>query len=352
MGKREDGKSTEYFIGKTLQVVRIRLASSDQDIDTWLLLSVYALAITELWNGCPAIWRKYPEKYFSILYGENSSLQACRLHLNALLQLINRVGGWDRIDSYVMESTILADKFLALYEMKPPVIPLTWDPGPVPPSAYSSPDFVFNSSVLPHSGQNLLALPLDITLYSIILDILSYARVAHISWAHVSTSTSDDERWLFLRLQALIYRLLLLDNLHPGINECIRLSSLIFLLNATQYHGAQVCARTLLSHFREALVKARFWDDGFDSSLRFWLLCTGAMTTEPSEENAWFVGMVTRFGCGLFFEQVDELLKNELEGFLFLPEKQKQMLDRLMDVVCKRLGTLSNDDIETSWWDF
>jgi hypothetical protein len=73
----------------------------------------------------------------------------------ALVRLVEDSGGWDSVDSYVLESSILADKYLALYEMTIPVIPLTWDPGPMPKARQDELQ-IQPHSTLPQLGKKLL----------------------------------------------------------------------------------------------------------------------------------------------------------------------------------------------------
>ena len=99
-----------------MQAVRKRLSEkkADQAPDTWLLLSVYALTITEFWSAMPEIWTKCPSRYASVpISDKRRVLTTSGIHMRALVQLVEDAGGWGSVDSYVLESSILADKYMA-----------------------------------------------------------------------------------------------------------------------------------------------------------------------------------------------------------------------------------------------
>jgi hypothetical protein len=336
VGRIEENRAPEYFIGKAMQAVRIRLSekNADQAPDTWLLLSVYALAITEFWGAMPEIWTKCPTRYTGVLsLDKRSVLRTSRIHMCALVRLVEDAGGWESVDSYVLESSILAGKYMALYEMTMPVIPLTWDPGPMPKARRDELQ-IQPHNTLPQLGKKLLTVPMRHKLAQAIGDVIDFARMAHCTWSHADRLTSLDENWLFLRHQALVYQLLSLgDSLQP-LENCVRITTLLFLLNATEYHGAYVSARMTLQHLISALVRARFWEDddlGHVQGVVRWCICTGAMTLEPSRERDWFRGMLVRFSLSSSSVWTEDAFQEGLEPYLFLAVKQKVQLSGLIE---------------------
>ncbi|KAI8724079.1 hypothetical protein NCS52_00265100 [Fusarium sp. LHS14.1] len=288
----------EYFIDKALQAVRERLQDTQQlKIDNRLALSIYSLAITEFWSGSPNLWTRCPERHKAMMSAPSTDASAARTHLNALSRVVGSAGGWSKFDPYVLESTILADKFLALAEFKPPVVPLTWDP----------------ISLFPG---NIEGTQLTLLQHNLLTSYWSGGE----RYANVETN-------LFLKLQALTYRLLHLQDLEKSDN-CIRTTTLTILLSATQYHGSQASARTLISRLRQALVEARFCSDGLDEGIRFWCLYTGAMTTEASPDKDWFLCMIHRFYLP---SALDYQVEERLRDYLFLPDRQGAQLSALMD---------------------
>ncbi|KAF4966555.1 hypothetical protein FSARC_5797 [Fusarium sarcochroum] len=319
-GVLDQKRPPEYFIDKALQAVRVRLEDAQGlKADNWLALSIYSLAITEFWSGAPVLWTRCPERYAAMMSPPSTDTSAARTHLGALLSVVNNAGGWSQFDPYVLESTVLADKFLALDEFKTPVVPSTWDPISLSPGYVASPV----PTLLRH---NLLSKVVSLDLCLVLQDIISYVHFAVAYWSggdrHDKTETN-----LFLKLQALIHRLLHLQDLQRSDN-CIRIATLTFLLNSTQYHGSQASARTLISRLRQALVEARFWSDELDEGIRFWCLYTAAMTTEASPDKDWFLCMIQRFYLP---SALSYPVEERLRGYLFLSDRQGAQLSKLMN---------------------
>ncbi|KAM0549147.1 hypothetical protein ACHAPJ_009602 [Fusarium lateritium] len=319
-GVLDPKRPPEYFIDKALQAVRVRLQHTQGlKVDNWLALSIYSLAITEFWSGTPFLWTRCPERYMATMNTPRTGASAARTHLGALLRVVDNAGGWSQFDPYVLESTILADKFLALTEFKAPVVPPTWDPISL------SPGYV-ESTAPTLLGHNLLSKIASLDLRLVLQDIISYINYAVTYWS--SGKRHDNiETNLFLKLQALTYRLLHLQGLQQSDN-CIRIATLTFLLNVTQYHGPQTSARTLIPRLRQALIEARFWSDELDEGIRFWCLYTAAMTTEASPDRDWFLCMIQRYYLP---PALDYGVEERLRGYLFLSDRQGAQLSTLMN---------------------
>jgi hypothetical protein len=349
-GKYEHNKPPEYLIGKALQAVRLRLAARDarQSQDVWLLLSIYSLTITEFWGTIPEIWTKCPARYISVLNSDRrDGLKSCRIHLGALLRIVSDAGGWKMLDPYILESSILADKYMAIHEMSTPVIPLTWDPGPMSKARQDELQ-IHPESTLPHLGKKLLEATIGQQLATVIEAVVDFARIAHCAWSCANKLISLDENWLFLRHQALVYRLLSLPDSLQGLENCVRITTLIFLLNAAEYHGAYVSARTTLKYLTSALIRARLWEEGLRDGVLFWILCTGAMTTEQSRERDWFQEMLVRFYIPPSFVWSKQTLAEDLGSYLFLVEKQESQLLRLVDRLNARTEEILMHQLEQS----
>ncbi|KXX81413.1 hypothetical protein MMYC01_202654 [Madurella mycetomatis] len=351
-GILDTSRPPEYFIGKAISRVRHRIANpSPPDIPgggcerseedkQWFALSIYSLAITENWNHMPPVWARCPSRQALALRKDNPSRAASRMHLQALVRFINDNGSWGAFDPYVIESAILADKYLSLWETESPIIPLTWDPGPLSRAVRDvlgiDEDEGTKSGV--EMGNNLLHLPLCKHLKDIIADLADYTRIARAAWAQPETVTSELQSWLFLRLQSFYFRLMLLDKdrLSP-LDDCIRIIVLTFLLATTHYHGAVVCAANMVSKIRSALVRASFWDENVFGSrgLRFWCLCMGAIAAGATLEREWFldriVEMAAAGGDSDGSGRHEWESRESIDGYLFLWDSQGAELSALID---------------------
>jgi hypothetical protein len=326
MGTVEKGKTPEYFIDKALRAVRARLSSDHDTIDTWLLLSVYALAITEFWNSLPKMWNKCPERRAAADKVMHTCRKTCYIHLRALIGLVDSVGGSQNIHSYVLESMILMDKFLAMTEKTKPLVPLTWDPGPFPPFVQDM-DVAY-SERMGMLGGRFLQINLGGLLLQIILDVADYVRTAQYHWDHCEVTT-EDENWLYFRLQSLIYRLCLLDGIEIGDN-CVRLATLLFLQNIIHFEGMQIPAITVLRQLKAALLTGATVVESKERGLLFWCLCTGALVKESGDDRQWFIdGVMSLFGS-MSLSWSESSLQDFLIGYLYLPEREGEQLARLI----------------------
>ncbi|KAF4345641.1 hypothetical protein FBEOM_406 [Fusarium beomiforme] len=318
----ERKRSPQYLMQKALKAVQRRLEDTrETQIDNWLVLSIYGLAITEFWTDRPGLWKRCPDMFAALMGTPKREISASRVHLNALIRLVDNAGGWNQFDPYVLESTILLDKFLALTEFKTPLLPLTWDPITITPGHVES-------TVANGLGQDLLVKTVSLDLYILLQDIVSYMKYAVNYWSGTERQANIESN-LFLKLQALIYRLLNLQGL-VKLDNCICLTTLVFQLSITQYHGSQVAARTLIPRLRQAIVEARFWEDEVGEDLRFWCLYTGAMAAEASPDKDWFISMIQWF-C---LPSVNEYQAREILGrYLFLPDRQGEQLSRLVNIL-------------------
>ncbi|KAJ6441990.1 hypothetical protein O9K51_05541 [Purpureocillium lavendulum] len=341
----------EYFLVKALRAVRERLREYDTPpwqqylgghhhrrrhrrpdlpVHDWLVLSVYALAMTEMWNALPAMWTAFPQRQAAAARLARHGVAASRTHLHALLHLVTRSGGWTCFDPYVLDSALLADKYLAISDMRPPVIPLTWDPGPR--SAHGG-DRCHDENVFPRLGTGFTAESLSQDLASVICDLVSYCRVAESIWSSKPVRvTNGDEAWLFRHLQAIKYRLL--NHLHNAsagyTGRCVCLAAAIFSLACIPSRGPLVGAQYAATQLRALLLEADATNSALlnmSADMKLWCVCTGALLPETFDGREWFVHQVARQLDG------DEMMQDlacRLEPYLFLPSRQGSYLSSLI----------------------
>ncbi|VUC31342.1 unnamed protein product [Clonostachys rosea] len=320
-----ESRPPEYFIGKALQAVRMRLASQPRfKVDNWIMISIYSLAITQFWNSSTRVWARYPTRALSILDNGPCEPNSARLHLEIMKNLVSEAGGWKSFDPYILESAILADKYMSINNWETPTLPFTWDLGPLPMGLI---DNEHSTISMPTLGSGFRTIPIARSLKQAIEDVTDYVHFAEAYWAG-TRRFHHLEHHLFLRLQALLCRLLLLSDL-DSFNHSIRLTAMIFLLGATEYHGSQVSAATLLPRLRSSLLAARFWEGVFDEGVRLWCLITAAMITQKSVDQSWFLSMVEIYSTAGSLGIEDGDLQQKLCRYLFLPSRQASRLRNL-----------------------
>lgn len=347
-GILDPSRPPEYFIGKALSQMRLRLATTAQRLPDgpggddgncaasadkkWLALSIYSLAITENWNHMPPIWARCPPRQALALREDNSSRAASRMHLQALVGFVDGNGGWRAFDPYIKESAILADKFLSLWEMKPPIIPLTWDPGPVPPGRAGRGCGLDGGDRLAERarmGRSLLRLPLKEELKSIVSDVVDYEGIARAAWAQPEAVTFELQSWLFLRLQSFYSRLMLLDrgSISP-LDDCVRVVVVAALLTSTQHQGAAMCPPKMASRIKSALARLTGQDESqaLSQGFQFWCLHTGLVAAGKTPERQWFqdriMDMMSKVGEDAKLGGCNCEGRESLNAYLFLRDPQ------------------------------
>ena len=313
LNRIEESRPPEIFLGKAIEAVRLHLGEPEPVVNTWLLLSMYALTITELWNVTllPGRHDRQDELW-------KHGLEASEMHLKVLKGLIADIGGMNMIEPYVMESLILADKYLAMYRLSRPILPFTWDPGSTPSETLQALHARDMNTKVAGKSFELLCISRD--LCAIISDIEDYAGIARSAWAS-SNLQEDDESWLFLRLQALFYRLLLFES-SSELEESVRVATQLILLNTSRYRGAQLSARSFLSHLETTITKLQQEAVSVTRGLMFWLVSAGAMVEMACEERDWFLSKTKYVANALALEHTVSSYEQYLMPFLFLQEQR------------------------------
>lgn len=324
-GHFHSGKQPEYFLDKALRSVRLYLSAPGYIVDDWLLLSMYGLAITEMWNCMPTMWRQLPERHAMASKLGSRGFSACRMHLQTLLQVVDCAGGWRNFDPYVLDSVILADKFMAITSRKLPIIPVTWDPGPLPFEALQEFGVAEEelSTALPRLGTGFHLESLSEHLGNIVQDLVAYCRIASTAWS-CSTTSPDIEGWLFRRCQSISYRLLFyaLDRNAKHLERCISLASLTFILTSIPARGPQMGAQEVIFHLFDLLQEEQFLVEraSVPDGLWFWLLFMGCVVSERSRHRLWFLERMADY-CDEV-ELTESSFQERLEPYFFLPSRQ------------------------------
>lgn len=326
-------KPAEYFTAQAIQAVRERIlspsAGSRSKSDSQLALSIYSLAISELWRVLPLMQNRNRDASSSSSSGQPKQMAVTsRMHLQALLGLVNSSGGWDTFDPYVLESAILADKYLACWEETMPKISLHSLPAEY---RLEMPEMDYKTIAL---GSKLLAMDLDPRIRSSIKRTVQYVHFAKQTWA-LAPLPFDVQSSLFFQLQRLIYELLRLTDLEP-IDHCVRAGALVFLQANMLYRGAHICAVIFAAQLRPALMNASFWEETFDPGLRFWSLTSALLLTERSPDDSWFNAMLARYLVDITSSSSPlEDARTCLEQYLYLDDRQGSQLTAVIGRLSK-----------------
>lgn len=316
----------EFYIAKAIPELRARLGFQSNQVDNWLLLSLYSLAITELWNGLPLVWGANAERQAMVARMAANSLSASQVHLRALMHLVAQAGGWHLFDPYILDSYLLADKNLAIASFQPPMLlPSSCDPGSMPQRMKVG---IGRLTPLryPLLGTRLLQGPLAAGLKTILRDLVEFCRTADELWSQSDLSDPETEAWLFRRSQAIQYRLLLEshDCQAHHRDRCTSLAALIFICLAIPGGGPTMAARYLAHSLRTTIksgpaTKSR----GEPPQLRLWWVFMGSLVPAPLEDDGpWFKSRLQQQSVGCVS------LSSSMEEYLFLPARQGHLLHR------------------------
>lgn len=313
-----DDACARFWVGKTLQALRVELTDPESAGSRAVVLSIFTLALTALWNAAPRMW-------FHEFAVDEGYFATCRIHIQAMLEVIRDAGGWDKFSPYILEGMVLVDKYAALYGNIAPLIPLTFDPGAE--GLDFQPSRVPAEDIIPDIATGFRRLSVDRDLAQILADTGRFYHTAAGVWQTKVNLTPQQENHLYLRFQALHYRLLLL-NPKPDdwTNHLIRLASLVVLCNITLYSGGLMATDWTSQHLRRMMENGLSWKGAVDEEVWLWCLCTGATTRLPVANRAWFVDQIRL--------QIDQMslssellaIRETMTKYLYIPWLQDSQL--------------------------
>jgi hypothetical protein len=130
------------------------------------------------------------------------------------------------------------------------------------------------------------SLAIDDWFQEIFVDLIRCVQLSRHALPHRNLSSEPEpERWLYLKVQALSCRLLAQTEL-AGVQEALRIATLLFILSITDYIGARVTALSLLPKLQTVLEKISFETSSPDlqqfPGLLFWMSSVGALISRPA----------------------------------------------------------------------
>lgn len=335
VGKQFKRRPPEYYILETIKALRARLSSDKPGaVDSWLILAVYSLGVAALWD---------------------SNYETAVTHMLVVKELVDKIGGMRVLEPYVMESLLLGNKYLALNRLVPSILSLDWDPGQFPPDRMLEIRQVLCSKIL-NLGQDLLSLHTDVLdrdLLEVINDTVLYTQVSQYIRVPGNAQGADTERWLYLRHQALVYRLLALP-VSPGIQECCRMAVLLWILSITIQLGnrAEKPLYHIMTRLSRDLADMHFYVDQKDLPLLFWITAVGALAADSSREPDAFTEPISIIAVRVAAEHDMIDFERVLERYLYLGSEQHVQLTRVLGRVQKmELGIMSQEQMGVASWD-
>ena len=296
VGEEERERPPEFYVLKAIEELKIRLKMAHV-VDTWLILSIYALAVSEMWA---------------------QNYEAATTHLKMTRHLVTQFGGLTKLDPYLMESILLCDKYVAIGKFEAPIFPLDWEPGSLPAPKMLKIQ-IESEALLSELTQGFFDLDkhlLGPEMLQVIDDVRICAQVSQQIGNQTITDQSD-QQWLFLRHQAIICRLLSLST-SSETQECCRIALIVWLLKITVYFGAQRWSKRLLPALKAAMLRLDNSGEWCPPVLMFWMTSLGAMTAEYTDERDWFLMRTTKTARSMGIKPEKEPFRRILKRFVFL----------------------------------
>ena len=296
IGEKERERPPEFYVLKAIGALKHRLEEVDV-VDTWLILSIHALAVSEMW-----------EQHYD----------AATAHLKMTRHFVAQFGGLTTLDPYIMESLLLCDRYVAIGKFEPPIFPLDWELEAQPAQKMLKVS-IEAAPFLSELAQGFFDLDNHI-LGPEMLQIIDNIRICAQLSQQMDTqeiTVSSDQRWLFVRHHANFCRLLSLPT-SSKTQECCRFALIVWLLKITAYFGAQRWSKRLLPGLKAAILRLDDADELCPLVLVFWMTSLGAMTAEYTDERDWFLKRTMNAADSLGIELDKEPFRRVLRRFLFL----------------------------------
>jgi hypothetical protein len=250
-------------------------------------------------------------------YHQNN-MEAARPHYQALLRMINTLGGLGTFSAYFAETMFLLHWSANLKGLSRPTLPVkSFDPGEGPDDVRAVVSQLRTTSTLT-SGFSWLAQhsfmisPQLLQLAQSLADVILFARYAESQPLYVPAHF----RWIDTRHIALGYHLLSLppDVMYGKINEAIRIAMIFSTALTRSPRSGQSCASMSvgLSRLRDLIVgsegTSRLWSniDGGTQAL-LWISVVGGLTSgwKNPESRTWFRRLAQQCGQELCVNKID-----------------------------------------------
>lgn len=280
--------SPEFCMGKALRYLRHHLASEPLANES-LIFDLMALSTFE----------RYVENF-----------EGARTHFRMVQHLVQSLGGPEILEPPMRLICRLWDLLVAGGSGETPLLPLTWDPGPLTREQMQQEVFpdLASSGVIPSGTALLQCVAIVRSEFSpIVVDTVQWFQVQQQNHVH-NFSPSPIELWSTVRSHALVHRMLSFfanpDNIQGMLTECIKQVFLLVisdLENARRSRTDSASTRdptsfswsnvSRLRHVLRVLVQnGEVWEDSHQEVV-MWMACLGAQAAKSDDEKDWFMGL-------------------------------------------------------------
>lgn len=313
LDKRSVQSGSNSFINRAIVAVREHLSK------------LRVISVDEIWD----VWNLWRAELI------RGNYFAAETHLQALKTMTDQIGGLEALDtvnSWMMESLVVGDLFMAMETLARPIFPCTWDPGKAATRGFEN---FYSDASLARLGFGMLLHAkcqiVNVELYAIVQDIIECIHMLFHSWNDSSMEVKA-LKWEYRRKLAIRHRL---SCLNPGDarSESLRIALLVWsvlVLNLGSDYGLRRTVKVTAPRLRDALMKARVdflpWNE--HSGILAWILTVGAMALEGEAGQDWFI---EHLGILLSYAGIrsEAEFVGVLEGSLYVHKVQHSALKKI-----------------------
>ncbi|KEF61333.1 uncharacterized protein A1O9_02899 [Exophiala aquamarina CBS 119918] len=295
-----------YFKTKAIRALRVKLGSSS--LDHSIAVDVHRLYMTTL----------YSEAY-----------ETAEPHFQALLSMVETLGGLDTFNDYQLESIAHTVCYTALETLEPPRLLATWDPGPLSEEQllaidqhvrlHEHPASRFHKALASTNGSSISkALP----------DLVEVLKMSNHLIA-LPQYLPDYHKWLTRRRYALLHHFLSIRSNHEidPIQDSLRIATIYWLAISSYPARGRVCASLSTHVLKERLEESSLhslWHSHPDCLL--WVAVFGGMCAiHDGDELEFYVDLARNAAVEAGVTNFHEL-EDLLSTFLYDPNSQQDML--------------------------
>ena len=256
--------------------------------------------------------------------------ETAETHVEALMSMVESLGGLRTFGDYFEETSILLDWSVALKKLKAPRLPLDWDPGQGSPEiaalqqSLDSPYDGLGKRMLPILEGQIFRPELSVAFQ----DMVQLSRFRR--WT-MSRDTYEPEhfRYILLRHTAIGCRLLILGDDSPDDSrgETLRITMIFWTALTRSPASGRRCAAESIGRLRAILESGQdVWVDHPD--LFLWISTVGGLTAMTDEDIDWFASLTVKATKKINNDSLMDLADMEkvLSGFLYEPSMQREPL--------------------------
>lgn len=297
-----------FFKTKAIQALRAKLAAGQ--LDHHIAIDVHRL-------------------YCTGIHADNA--EVAEPHFQALLAMLEALGGLSTFDDYQMEKLVLPDCFAALTSLGVPRLAATWDPG------QSMDDRVRNTGawnqrdtrIAARMGTMFHTLNTDQTTTDVLSDLVELLRVS--AYLHdLQHYVPDSYKWFVRRTLAILHRLLSIP-LHAELDDKVDILRIAAAYWAALILAPEMGRRAASRSINVLRQKLEITDLDFlwapHTDCLLWVVVLGGICADKDDDLQWYLDMARRAAKELGLSstlQMEELFSE----LLYDPPSQRDMLLR------------------------